>query len=706
MIPPSPRAPWRAAAPLCAALLAAAQIPAQAQAGVPGPSFQEVISLRQVGSPAISPDGSAIVYTVRATDWSENRFDNELWLARRGEDPIPLTRTAKGSSTVPRWSPDGRWIAFLADRGEKQQVYVLRATGGEALQLTASREGVNGFRWAPDGRRIAFLANDAEESDARRRRERYGDFAVEDAEFRQQHLWLVDVDPAALAVSPPCPAPADTARADTTRRAPAAAPARDCARLPTPRPLTRGRQFTVSNFAWAPDGARIAFERRSDPLINSSNSADVVVLDVASGQLRPLVAGPGYEGGPLWSPDGRWVLFYTSAGDTTSNFYTNGQVARVPAAGGAPVRLAAEVDEQVGNAVWTPTGIYALAWNGMTRSVLLIDPGTGRTRRVSTSPEVVTSMDFSADGRTAVLLGQTATTLPELYRVSTSGWRPEPVTRMGDQLGGWSLGSSEKVAWTSSDGARIEGVLHKPRDFDPSRKYPLLVVVHGGPTAIDYPVPVAGYVYPIPQWVARGALVLRPNYRGSAGYGERFRALNVRNLGIGDAWDVLSGVDHLVQQGVVDTTRMGVMGWSQGGYISAFLTTTTTRFRAVSVGAGISDWTTYYVNTDIHPFTRQYLKATPWDDPEIYARTSPITYIRQARTPTLIQHGENDRRVPIANAYQLYQGLQDRGVPASLVVYKGFGHGIDKPKEQLAATWHNWQWFAKHIWGEEVEMPL
>ncbi|HLB36837.1 MAG TPA: prolyl oligopeptidase family serine peptidase, partial [Gemmatimonadales bacterium] len=179
-----------------------------------------------------------------------------------------------------------------------------------------------------------------------------------------------------------------------------------------------------------------------------------------------------------------------------------------------------------------------------------------------------------------------------------------------------------------------------------------------------------------------------------------------RNLGVGDAWDVLSGVDHLVKLGMVDTTRMGAMGWSQGGYISAFLTTTTTRFKAISVGAGISDWMTYYVNTDIHPFTRQYLKATPWDDPQIYAKTSPMTYSKQAKTPAQIQHGEFDRRVPIPNGYQLFQGLQDRDVPVRMVVYKGFGHGINKPKERLAAVWHNWQWFGWYLWGEEIELPL
>ncbi len=232
------------------------------------------------------------------------------------------------------------------------------------------------------------------------------------------------------------------------------------------------------------------------------------------------------------------------------------------------------------------------------------------------------------------------------------------------------------------------------------------LIIHGGPSWLSFPVHAYTYVYPVQQWLEKGAVILMPNYRGSAGYGEAFRSLNVRNLGVGDAWDVLSGVDHLVDQGFVDSDRMAAMGWSQGGYISAFLTTTSDRFAAISVGAGISNWMTYYVNTDIHPFTRHYLGGTPWSDPEIYATTSPMTYINDASTPTLIQHGEFDRRVPTPNAYELYQGLQDVGVPVELVIYKGFGHGISKPKEQLAAVWHNWQFFAKWIWGEKLVIPV
>jgi dipeptidyl aminopeptidase/acylaminoacyl peptidase len=277
---------------------------------------------------------------------------------------------------------------------------------------------------------------------------------------------------------------------------------------------------------------------------------------------------------------------------------------------------------------------------------------------------------------------------------------------MSAQINGWNTPLNEVIQWKSKDGAIIEGILLKPRNFDPKKKYPLLVVIHGGPTGVDRPDPVPTYVYPIMQWVEKGAVVLRVNYRGSAGYGAKFRALNVRNLGVGDMWDVMSGVDFLIQRGIVDSSKMGCMGWSQGGYISAFLTTNTNRFKAISVGAGISNWVTYYVNTDITPFTRQYLQATPWSDMEVYKKTSPMTNINKAQTPTLIQHGEFDKRVPIPNAYELYRGLQDRGIPSKLIVYKGFGHGINKPRERLAAVWHNWQWFGKYIFGENIDIPV
>ncbi len=272
---------------------------------------------------------------------------------------------------------------------------------------------------------------------------------------------------------------------------------------------------------------------------------------------------------------------------------------------------------------------------------------------------------------------------------------------MGDQLSAFKSARRQLVQWKSTDGAAVEGVLITPPGFDSTKKYPLLVVIHGGPTGVDRTTLGADRYYPVELFASKGAVILRPNYRGSAGYGEKFRALNVRNLGVGDYADVISGVDYLIARGFVDRSRVASMGWSEGGYISAFITTFSDRFRAVSVGAGISDWMTYYVNTDIHPFTRQYLHATPWDDPEIYKKTSPITYIKTAKTPTLIQHGGSDKRVPIPNGFELYQALRDKGVPVRMVVYPGFGHPIDKPKQQRSVMQENLDWFGHYIWGEQ-----
>jgi dipeptidyl aminopeptidase/acylaminoacyl peptidase len=316
---------------------------------------------------------------------------------------------------------------------------------------------------------------------------------------------------------------------------------------------------------------------------------------------------------------------------------------------------------------------------------------------------MVRQASVTPDGGSMAFTAEDSTHLTELYAASTAQFAPKQLTDLTAQVRDWKLGTVEAVSWKSKDGTVIEGVLHKPADYDAKRRYPLLVVIHGGPTGTSQPrfLP-PDYAYPVQAFLAQGALVLEPNYRGSAGYGAAFRALNVRNLGVGDMWDVMSGVDAMIARGIADPDRLAAMGWSQGGYISAFLTTHTNRFKAVSVGAGISDWSTYYVSTDITPFTRQYLHATPWDDPAIYAKTSPITTIRQARTPTLIQHGSEDRRVPVPDAFELYRGLLDQNVDARLILYTGFGHGIDKPKSALALEQANLDWFNHYLWNQPI----
>ncbi len=673
------------AAVLLVVALAASRDPLAAQ-DVPGlPSFKEVLSLEGVGGVAISPDGRSVAYSVRSTVWDDNRYDAEIWIAPPDGQPYQLTRTPDGSSSSAQWSPDGRWLAFLAKRGEEKaaQVHLIDPRGGEAWPMTDVEEGVSGFAWSPAGGRMLLQIRDPESKTDEAREKGYGAFAIEDAPGPSSHLWVVSID--------------EDGEAGEAER------------------LTEG-DFDVADFRWSPDGTRIAYVRQPNSNLLSFMETDIYVLDVASGDSRPLVVGPGPDGSPVWSPDGEWILFSEFDRDLGSLFYLNGELARIPSRGGEIEVLTRGFDEDAGGARWTEAGIRFVASARTGRVLYGLDPDTRRVTPFELPTPVVGAWDFTPDGSAVAFTGASGESFFEVYRAwggvasgaGVGGARPEwaRLTDMTAQTDGWALGTREVITWESEDGTEIEGVLYKPDGYDPSRRYPLLVQIHGGPTGTSRPDLVPSYVYPIVHWLAKGAVVLQPNYRGSAGYGEAFRSLNVRNLGVGDMWDVVSGVEHLIDAGIADPERLGCMGWSQGGYISAFLTTNTDMFDAISVGAGISDWMTYYVSTDIHPFTRQYLKGTPWDDPDVYAETSPITNIAHASTPTLIQHGELDRRVPISDAYELYQGLQDQGVETKLIVYKGFGHGISKPKELLAAVWHNWQWFGKYIWGEDIELPV
>jgi dipeptidyl aminopeptidase/acylaminoacyl peptidase len=644
---------------------------AQAQAT---PTIDQLIALQRVGSPAISPNGAWIAYTVRETNWDDNNYHTEIWLADAATgETLQLTNDPKKSSASPAWSPDSRLLAFATDRDEKRQVYVIDPRGGEARKLTSAEDGVGGFAWSPDGKSIAYTMTDPKTDGDKTREKTYGDYDVIGDDYRMSHLWIIDV------------------AAKKARR------------------LTKG-PFTVGQFSWSPDSARIAFDHRINPANASSGSADISIVTVADGTLRDLVKQEGPDTNPMWSPDGSRIAFETAMAKPTY-FYTNRVIAVIPAAGGPIENITTGFDEDTSIVRWTPAGIMFSAQQRTAAYLFSIDPATRVVKKFAPSEQSIGSgFSVTPDGLSVAFVASDASTLPEVYVSPLPALHPRKLTDMTAQVAGWARGALEVISWKSKDGTTIEGVLHKPVGFQPGRKYPLLVVIHGGPTGVSRPALFSSTsTYPIDIWTARGALVLEPNYRGSAGYGEAFRSLNVRNLGVGDAWDVLSGVDKLIADGLADPDRIGAMGWSQGGYISAFLTThDSARFKAVSVGAGISDWMTYYVNTDITPFTRQYLKATPWDDPEIYAKTSPMTYIKSARAPTLIQHGATDQRVPPPDAFELYRGLQDRGVPSKLIIYKGFegvGHGPSKPKSSRAVMQHNLDWFDKYLFGASSDGP-
>jgi dipeptidyl aminopeptidase/acylaminoacyl peptidase len=635
------------------------------------PTIDDLLNLKSIGGAQISPDGSRIVYTQTEADFAQDAFVTQLWMADvKSGQTTQLTRGQK-SSTAPQWSPDGNWIAFLSPRVEdRNQVFAINPGGGEAIQLTKSATAVSGFAWAPDSRSIAFSAADALTPDQKERKERLGDYEVVRREYQHVHLWTIGLDEA--------------------MKAPASG-----------RQRTRGKDFSVGAFSWAPDGHAIAFAATTNPDLINGSSSDIYTLVLADERIAKIVSQPGSDTNPEWSPDSRQIVFSTAMGRELS-FARISRLALVPAEGGTPRALTDGFDEVPSVIAWRPAGLYFSGLQKTAGHLFRIDPASRQIARVSAPDDLMGGgFTIDKDGRHVAFTAGAPKKMTELYVAGVNGFAPRALTDMTAQAADLIVGSRELVSWKSKDGAVIEGVLIKPADFDPSKRYPLLCIIHGGPTGIDRPILLAETRnYPADIWVGRGALVLKVNYRGSAGYGETFRSLNVGNLGVGDAWDVLSGIDYLIQKGWADPARIGSMGWSQGGYISAFLTTTSDRFKAISVGAGISNWATYYYNTDITPFTINYLGEDPADDPAIYAKTSPMAYVKQAKTPTLIQHGELDRRVPIPNAYELRQGLEDRGVPVEMIVYKGFGHGITKPRAQRAVMQHNLSFFNHYIWGD------
>ena len=681
-------------------------------------TLAESLSRTSIRAPAISPDARSVAYLQRETNWKENEFVWQLWRVDVGTGKaVQLTRGKKSVASA-AWSPDGRWLAFVTEREanviepyaavEKdaaakedgksgtsaakpaaKQIWVIAPDGGEAWPLTKSETDVDEFQWTKDGKWIVFTAAEPPNKASKARKERYSSYDVVEKDYEQHQLWGVDADAAIKALQPQ-----------------------------SAMQLTSDPALTIKSFAISGQSDRVAFSAGHNPLLAFNMDEDIYLMDlpraagVSPGTVTKIVALPGPDRAPMFSLDGRQLAFVTSLGQPKF-FYANTHIALVdiatvvkkPATTAADVRdLTQNFDEDPDALGWVPGGLYFAATQKMTAKLFRLDGSSWQIQPVSTDDHlIINEASVTPDGAAIAFTADDATHLTELYISSAKSFAPKKLTDQTAQVSAWKLGSVEVVSWKSKDGAVIEGVLHKPADYDPKRKYPLLVKIHGGPTGVSQPRFLPNdYAYPVQAFLEKGALVLEPNYRGSAGYGAKFRALNVRNLGVGDMSDVMSGVDSLIAKGMVDPNKLGAMGWSQGGYISAFLTTHTDRFKAISVGAGISDWTTYYVSTDITPFTPQYLGATPWDDPQIYAKTSPITTIRQAKTPTLIQHGSADHRVPVSDAFELYRGLLDQHVDARLILYTGFGHGIDKPKSALALVQANLDWFSHYVWNEPI----
>ena len=695
-------------------------------------TFLDMQHLRQAGSPAVSPDKNWLLYTISTPDWKEARRQTDIYVVSMTQG-VPstkqLTFTKEKNEASPRWSRDGSYFVFLSNRdapassATQNQLYAMRVDGGESRQITTAKEGVSNFsfskdgkwlayrsgksgeeqlyivpannvdsakavqltkqsagvgnwEWSPDSKRIYFITADTADAEEKQRREKKFTVDIRNPETPLSSLYAVDVD-----------------AKKTTR-------------------LTRDTTITVSSFEVSPDSRWVGFrgtsaDRYKRGITESGINADSYLLNVATGEIERLTNNSEVgESNPSFSPDGKWVAF--SAPDDLEKYsMTNNRVylRAVGDKGGTWKKLGQSFDGDVTIGFWSADSktIYFNEGIRATNQFMALDVEKNTVRQVTNFPA---SLNVNRDDDSGIIFvsysdprtPNTMFTVSSVADVANRAkWRQ--LTDANPNVRAFALGEEEEITWTSTDGKQVGGILVKPVGYKPGQKYPLIVAIHGGPAAAD----VLGFNggYGAQVYAGAGYAVLKPNYRGSTNYGEKHKTDIVGNYFEPGYNDIMSGVDHLIKQGIADASQMGVLGWSAGGHWSNWILTHTDRFKAISSGAGTSNWISMYAQSDVQRNRQFYLgNKLPYDDFDSYWNQSPIKYIRNAKTPTMIHVVQGDPRVPSPQSVELHMALKKVGVPTELYMYPGNSHGIPDARNQYVKSVSEMAWMDYYVRGK------
>ena len=632
---------------------------------------EQCLKIKNITAVQVSPDGSKVLYTVREALMTDDRSEyvNQVWLCNAdGSNTIQLTKGDKNSSN-PKWSPDGKWIAFTSSRDSKNNLYVLPVGGGEAEKVTEAKSSVGNYDWSRDGTMIAFTMIDAAGDKEEKNKKAKDDWYYMDEEIKQTRLfvlWLNKKDTAGKCIQ---------------------------------KKLTK-ENYNVNAFDWSADGKSIAYSYGKSPEVNDNVYSDISIIDIESGNIQSIANTEAGETNPEFSPDGKMLVYY-STGDPVD--WSGPRYAKIYSlADGKSWRLKATPDENGAIVGWTPDGKNIL-WSEANKTLnsiyqLSVD-GKICNEWNKGSKEMIGTPSLNATGTYLAFTLQNPSQLPEAYISPLNNFSPQKITSINADYNNKPLPKTELVKWKGADGREIEGLLTYPIGYQSGQKVPFILNVHGGPAGVFSQNCVAANqgTYPIAALSEMGFAILRPNPRGSSGYGTAFRTANREDWGGKDFQDLMAGVDYVIKMGVADENKMGVMGWSYGGFMSSWIVGHTDRFKVASIGAPVVDLSHQNLTDDIEGFLPSYFKSNPWDDWSKYDAHSPLRFVQNVKTPVMLQHGEADLRVPFSNSVMFYNALRRRNVPVRLLALPRQPHGPTEPRMVLKTMQTNVEWFEKYI---------
>jgi dipeptidyl aminopeptidase/acylaminoacyl peptidase len=668
----------------------AASISAFAQDGAKHPiTFTDLISMHRVAEPQVSPDGKWVAYTVATPDMEANRNASNIWVvATAGGAEIQLTRSGHDSSPV--WSPDGKSIAFLSSRSGDSQVYLLSTDGGEAHPLTKLSTGADMVKWSPDGKTIAFTSSvypDCKDDDCNSKRDAEKEKSKVKAHVaehllyrhwthwtdgKRSHLFVVSADGSGA-----------------------------------PRDLTAGADYDIppdersgpGDFNFSPDGKEICFTAVTDKIEAISTNADLFIVSAAGGEAKRITTQPGFDGNPVYSPDGKFIAYHAqlTAGYESDRW----RVMLYDRQSGKNENLSEGFDRSAEELAWSPESktIYFTAENETQKQVYAMATHAGAPPKPIIADTYNAAISLSADGKT-LAFERTSLTMPgEVFAAAGDGTNARQLTHQNDKLlAGLEMNAPETFWFEGAEKTKVQAMMIRPPNFDASKKYPLLVLLHGGPQTMWSNA--WGYRWNAQVFSAAGYVTLMINRRGSTGYGQKFTDEIANDWG-GKAYvDVMNGVDSTLKKYTfIDGTRMAAAGGSYGGYMADWIATHSGRFKAIVSHASTYDKVSMFATEELW-FEEHDMQGTPWTNPETYKKWSPSTYASELgkfKTPTLVIAGERDYRVPYTQSLEFFSALQRQGVPSKLVVFPDEGHWILKP--QNAQFWYTTflDWMATYV---------